>query len=65
MGGIDDLPKVLAEQGPDLIIVSTTKLRLDARLRLEDECRRSGTRLLQMNFEIVDGSGIGRLMTSA
>jgi UDP-GlcNAc:undecaprenyl-phosphate GlcNAc-1-phosphate transferase len=52
VGGIDSLEKVIAEQQPEVVIVSTAKLEAARLERVQHICYSSGTRLLQMHFSL-------------
>jgi UDP-GlcNAc:undecaprenyl-phosphate GlcNAc-1-phosphate transferase len=52
VGGIDRLEKVIAEQQPEVVIVSTAKIEAARLAQLQHICYTSGTELLQMHFSL-------------
>jgi UDP-GlcNAc:undecaprenyl-phosphate/decaprenyl-phosphate GlcNAc-1-phosphate transferase len=51
-GGVDRLPRLIAERALDLVIISTDKLEPARLARLQQICFESGTGLLQFDFRL-------------
>jgi UDP-GlcNAc:undecaprenyl-phosphate GlcNAc-1-phosphate transferase len=52
LGGIDRLEATIAEQQPEVVIVSTEKIEAIRLARIQHVCYASGTTLLQMHFSL-------------